>query len=182
MMKLTPRAKLFLIVSVFLLPIAASVATYVFFRPQPTGNYGELISPPEAISAATFRRDDGAAFRFAGLRGRWVMVASESRACDASCTAKLHSMRQVRLVLGRDASRVARVLVAQSAQALPPPPREDLEVVQPTAAEPPGPLNDPAHIYLVDPRGNVMMRWPREPDMGRMLKDLKTLLKASQIG
>ena len=181
-MTLTPRAKLFLIVSGFLLPIAASIATYVFFRPQATGNYGELLSPPEAISAAAFRRDDGAAFHFAELRGRWIMVASESRPCDAACAAKLYAMRQVRLVLGRDASRVARVLVAQSAEALPPAPREDLEVVQPGAAEPPGPLNDPAHIYLVDPRGNVMMRWPREPDMRRMLKDLQTLLRASQIG
>jgi len=91
-------------------------------------------------------------------------------------------MRQVRLALGRDASRVARVLVAQSADAVPAAPREDLQVVRPAAPEPPGPLNDPAHIYLVDPRGNVMMRWPREPDMARMLRDLKTLLKASQIG
>jgi len=181
-MKLTPRAKLFLIVSGFLLPIVASVATYVFFRPQATGNYGELLSPPEAISAAAFRRDDGSALRFADLRGRWAMIASQSRACDASCAAKLYAMRQVRLVLGRDASRVARVLVAQSPEALPPGPHEDLEVVQPAAPEPPGPLNDPAHIYLVDPRGNVMMRWPREPDMRRMLKDLQTLLKASQIG
>jgi cytochrome oxidase Cu insertion factor (SCO1/SenC/PrrC family) len=181
-MKVTARAKLLLIVSGFLLPIAASVATYVFFRPQASGNYGELISPPEAISAAIFRRDDGEAFRFGQLRGQWVMLASESRDCDASCTAKLYAMRQVRLVLGRDASRVVRVLVAQTPQAVPAAPHEDLVVLRPAAAEPAGPVNDPGHVYLVDPRGNVMMRWPREPDMPRMLKDLKTLLKASQIG
>ena len=42
--------------------------------------------------------------------------------------------------------------------------------------------NDRAHIYLVDPRGNVMMRWPANPQMRGMLKDLERLLKASQIG
>lgn len=181
-MKLTPRAKLLLIASVFLLPIAASVATYVFVRPEPTGNYGELLLPPEAISSAAFRRDDGTAFRFAELRGRWVLLASESRECDAACAAKLYAVRQVRLALGRDASRVARVLVAQAPQALASVPREDLVALTPLAPEPGGPVNDPAHIYLVDPGGNVMMRWPREPDMRRMLKDLQTLLKASQIG
>jgi hypothetical protein len=93
----------------------------------------------------------------------------------------------VRLSLGRDAQRVARVLV------LPPggvlhgnglDPREDLVVAAPPAATPmpPGPANDPAHIYLVDPRGNVMMRWPASPDFRGMLKDLQTLLRASQIG
>lgn len=181
-MRLTPRAKLFLIVSGFLLPIAASVATYVFFRPDASANYGELLSPPDAISQAAFVRSGGTAFRFNEVRGRWVVVVSQSRPCDESCTAKLYATRQVRLALGRDASRVARVFVAQSSQALPPAPHEDLVVLQPSAPEPGGPLNDPAHIYLVDPRGNVMMRWPREPDMRRMLKDLKTLLRASQIG
>jgi len=181
-MTLTPRAKLLLIVSGFLVPIAASVATYVFFRPQATGNYGELVSPPEAISAATFRREDGEAFRFEQLRGQWVVLVSEARACDASCTAKLYATRQVRLALGRDASRIVRVWVAQAPPAAPAPPHEDLVVLRPPAPEPAGPVNDPGHVYLVDPRGNVMMRWPREPDMARMLKDLKTLLKASQIG
>jgi hypothetical protein len=38
------------------------------------------------------------------------------------------------------------------------------------------------HIYLVDPLGNLMLRFPGQPDPKRMLKDLKLLLKASQIG
>ena len=51
-MNLTARAKLLLIVSGFLLPIAASVATYVFFRPQATGNYGEWGTAVAATSSA----------------------------------------------------------------------------------------------------------------------------------
>ena len=96
-------------------------------------------------------------------------------------------MRQVRLALGRDASRVARVLVvddfrAPDSAALGP--LEDLVVAMTPRglAIPPGAANDRAHIYLVDPRGNVMMRWPAQPDFRRMLKDLARLLKASQIG
>ncbi len=45
-----------------------------------------------------------------------------------------------------------------------------------------GAANDRAHIYLVDPRGNVMLRWPAKAEMRRMYRDLERLLKASQIG
>jgi len=38
------------------------------------------------------------------------------------------------------------------------------------------------HIYLVDPLGNLMLRFPARVDAKRMMKDLKLLLKASQIG
>ncbi len=44
------------------------------------------------------------------------------------------------------------------------------------------PVNDRAHIYLADPLGNVMMRFPAKAEPRRMLKDLERLLKASQIG
>jgi len=38
------------------------------------------------------------------------------------------------------------------------------------------------HIYVVDPLGNLMMRYPREPDATRVLKDLQRLLRISGTG
>jgi hypothetical protein len=38
------------------------------------------------------------------------------------------------------------------------------------------------HIWVVDPLGNVVMRYPANPDLKGILKDLERLLKASQIG
>jgi len=186
-LKLTSRAKLLLVAACFLAPVALSIGAYVFLRPEPTANYGELILPPEAITMRPLTREDGGALRFADLRGRWVMLASNAGECGEACAAKLHAMRQVRLSLGRDADRVARVVVLEPGGALHGTgldPREDLVVAAPPAGAPmpPGPTRDPAHIYLVDPRGNVMMRWPASPDFRRMLKDLRTLLQASQIG
>jgi hypothetical protein len=52
----------------------------------------------------------------------------------------------------------------------------------------PRPLQGPAfkaplrHIYVVDPLGNLMMRYPEDPDPGRVIKDLERLLKLSRIG
>jgi len=38
------------------------------------------------------------------------------------------------------------------------------------------------YIYLVDPLGNLMMRYPRDPDPAKLLKDLQRLLRYSRIG
>jgi hypothetical protein len=142
--KLTPRAKLLLLASLFVLPMLASMVAYRFFPPPPTANYGELLLPPQAVSA-DFRARHGE---------RWLLLAARD----------LQAMRQVRLALGRDAPRVA-IVVAPAA-----------ELARAGAAI------DEGHIYLVDPHGNVMMRWPSDPDLKGMLGDLKRLLKASQIG
>ncbi len=97
-------------------------------------------------------------------------------------------MRQIRLAQGVNANRVERVWLVVGAAS---PAREILEEYEGTRVlrilgrrlpgEPPdfGPGN---HIYVIDPLGNLMMQFPREPDPRRMVKDLARLLKASRIG
>lgn len=186
-MKLGPRAKLVLLIALFALPIVASLLSYRYLRPDPTANYGELLLPPSPVTTHPFERMEGGPFTFADLSGKWAMVTSDSGACTAQCLEKLATMRQVRLALGRNAPRVERVLVVDDTR---PPDRKALApfdglVVAVTPAGltlPPGAGNDRAHVYVVDPRGNVMLRWPAAADRRRMLKDLERLLKASQIG
>lgn len=186
-MKLAPRAKLALLAAFFLAPIVASVVAYRFFRPEPSANYGELLLPPAAITSHSFARVDGGAFAFSELRGLWILVASDSGVCEPPCMEKLAAMRQVRLALGRNAARLGRVFVVDDLRA---PARAPLAVFEGTVVAltptgmslPPGAANDRAHIYLVDPLGNVMMRWPARPEPRGMLKDLERLLKVSQIG
>lgn len=181
------RLKLLAIMALFVLPIAASTIAYHFFRPSGTTNYGELLVPPATITSTPFLRVEGGEFRFAALRGKWVLVASDSGACPESCVAKLTLMRQVRLMLGRNSARVARVFVADDTRPMAP---ESLAPFEGTVAITPpqgmvlplAPLNDRAHLYLVDPLGNVMMRFPANAEPRRMMRDLERLLKASQIG
>ena len=185
-MKLGPRAKLLSIVAIFALPIVASFIAYHFVKPGRTSNYGELL-PPSPVTPQVLGRESGGTFRFDELQGQWVLVASDSGACPQPCVEKLTTMRQVRLALGRNASRVARVFVVDD---LARPPAGVLEpfdgtvvAIIPTGMNlPPAPANDRAHIYLVDPRGNVMMRFPSGTDRKKMLRDLERLLRASQIG
>jgi cytochrome oxidase Cu insertion factor (SCO1/SenC/PrrC family) len=181
------RLKLVAIIALFALPIVASFVAYHFFRPEATSNYGELMRPPQPVTTAQFRRAGGGEFGFSELRGRWVLVASDSGACPASCAAKLTLMRQVRLMLGRNAGRLERVFVADdtvalAAQALAPYEGTVAITPPPGMALPLAPGNDRAHFYLVDPLGNVMMRFPADAEPRRMFKDLERLLKASQVG
>ena len=172
-MKLTPRAKLALIAALFALPIVASVVTYLYFPPAPMGNYGELLLPP--ASAPT---------ELIAMRGRWILVTWDRAPCQAACIDKVTVMRQVRLALGRNASRVDRVLMLgrPDAKLTPPDGFEGMYVIGTSGVPHGGLVGDAGHIHLVDPNGNVMMRWPAAPEMKRMLKDLERLLKASQIG
>lgn len=182
-----PRAKAALIMAIFALPIAASILAYRLYRPDATSNYGELLLPPATVTAQPFATESGKPFAFGELAGRWVLVASDSGDCAAPCREKLESLRQVRLALGRNASRVARVFVVDDLRR---PAAGALDEFSGTLVAltpagmvlPTGAANDRAHVYLVDPRGNVMMRWPAAPQMRGMLKDLERLLKASQIG
>jgi len=186
-LKLTPRAKLLLLMGLFALPIAASVLAYNFLHLEPTANYGELITPPVQVTAQRFQRPDGTPFTFADVAGRWALVTSDSGACAAACQDKLVMLRQVRLALGRNAGRVERVFIVDDARipaasSIEPFPGMLVAVAPGGARLPSGPARDRAHIYLVDPNGNVMMRWPWPSENRRVFKDLERLLKASQIG
>ena len=184
---MSPRAKLLGLAALFALPIAASIIAYRFLDLEATANYGELLLPPAAITAQPFETPGGPSFAFPKLAGSWILVASDSGDCTRECLQKLATLRLVRLALGRNAPRVARVFVVDDSKPLAPAATAELEgtvvVVTPRGLTgPPGATNDRAHIYLVDPRGNVMLRWPAAADRKRMLGDLQRLLKASQIG
>jgi cytochrome oxidase Cu insertion factor (SCO1/SenC/PrrC family) len=183
----SPRGKLVALAAIFAAPIVASVIAYNFVQPRSTASFGELLLPPSNITTQRFGRAGGGEFAFGELAGKWVLVASDSGVCPGSCREKLATMRQVRLALGRNARRVERVFVVDDLRAPDAGLAEEfagtrLVLTPPGMRLAPGAANDRAHVYLVDPHGNVMMRWPAGADRKRMLGDLQRLLKASQIG
>jgi cytochrome oxidase Cu insertion factor (SCO1/SenC/PrrC family) len=167
------RNKLLLVAVVCAAPFVLGTAAYLLgWSPGGAANYGELIAPRLLAGSP-----------FAELRGKWVMVSFDAAACDAHCEKKLYFMRQVRRAQGKHMDRVERLwLVSDGAKPRP----ELLAAIEGTrlaSASPDGfPGNAADHIYLVDPIGNLMMRFPREPDPSKMIKDLQRLLKYSGAG
>ena len=113
----------------------------------------------------------------------------DSGTCDDWCRRKLYIMRQVRLTQGKDMDRVERAWLLDDAAApaavlvseyagtyLLQAPGSALLAKLPAT----GSVRD--HIYLVDPLGNLVLRYPRDADPSRIKKDLSRLLRASRIG
>ena len=127
----------------------------------------------------------------ASLRGRWVMLVVAPGACDAGCRERLYEVRQVRLTTGKDRDRVERAWIVED-DAAPDPSllaqHEGLVLMRADAgslarhlpATPATRASD--HVYLIDPLGNLMMRFPKDADPSRMKKDLAKLLRASRVG
>lgn len=168
------KNKLLLIGLVCAAPFVLGTAAYVLgWAPGKRANYGELLEP-RLISAAPL----------AALRGKWVLVSADAAACDAYCERKLYFMRQIRRAQGKDMDRVERLWLLTDGGK---PPPQLLVAIEGTHIAPlSAPFTDlpftPAHIYLVDPLGNLMMRFPRDADPSRMIKDLQRLLKYSRVG
>jgi len=130
------------------------------------------------------------------LKQKGRMVYFSENDCSAACEKNLYNMRQVRLSTGRRMDRVQRVFITGDLLNM----SEKLElageglaVVGGTdeqltefdaqfkaAQEVMQPSTD--CIYLVDPFGNLMMRFSPDLDPKKMYKDLKHLLKVSRIG
>ena len=169
---MSPRHKLLLLGAVCLAPVVLATAAYYFgWGRGASGNYGELL-PPQPTTAAPL----------AALRGKWVLVSFDAAACDAYCERKLYFMRQVRRAQGKELERVERLWVLTDGAKPRPEVLAAIEGTRLTSEKLDFPGSRVDHIYLVDPLGNLMLRFPRDPDPSRMIKDLQRLLKVSRVG
>lgn len=191
------RIKLLIILATFAVPLL--LASIWLHMVRTSGGQlgdtsrGELIAPAVPLvpfSAAEADADE--AFTEASLQGIWTLIYLPSGECGEVCQRNIYHMRQVRLALNQRMTRVQRVLVRDN------PTQLDAALL----AEHPGlrvldggeALNgqvqeaianmppSPDAIYMIDPLGNLMMRFPADLDPGAMLKDIKHLLKVSRIG
>jgi cytochrome oxidase Cu insertion factor (SCO1/SenC/PrrC family) len=174
-------------------PVIASYLAYYVFKPAGgRTNYGTLIEPQRPIAETLIVKDEaGTPMKLASLRGRWLMIAVDASACDQACATKLYFMRQVRATQAGERERVQTVWLRTDANAVPAAiksayPDTQMLVADPAAlaawlpAQPDTRMTD--HIYLVDPNGNLMMRFPKSPDPSKIKADVTKLLKWSSIG
>ena len=172
----------------FAAPMFAAWLAYFGWHPDEHKNYGSLLKVAP-LTQTEGTRVDGSRFSLDALKGKWVMVYIGASSCNDVCQKQLYYMRQSRLVLGKDQDRVARVWVL-SGQGQPDAAllraHSGLVVWRPAHAsflnQFPAERTGATHIYLVDPLGNLMMRFPENIDPKRLIKDMKLLLKASQVG
>jgi cytochrome oxidase Cu insertion factor (SCO1/SenC/PrrC family) len=185
----TGRIKLLLIFLVCASPVVASYVTYYFFRPDGRVNYGTLIEPVKPLPDMTLALLDGTPFRSADFKGKWTLLTFDGGDCAAECTDKLFKMRQLRTMQGKERDRVERAwVITDQAQLSTQLMREYDGMKMLRAGDAPLDSAFPAtgarseHIYLIDPLGNLVLRYPKGADPMKMSRDLARLLKYSRVG
>ena len=172
-------------------PVVASYLAYYVWRPEARSVFGSLIDPQRPLPDLTGTTLDGKPVNLRALKGQWLLVTVAGGACDALCQNYLYLQRQLRESLGKDKDRVDRVWLIDDTAPVP-------DSLLPALAQatvlrvPQAGLSQwlaadagqalEAHLYLVDPMGNWMMRFPAGLDMAGAAKakrDIGRVLLAS---
>lgn len=181
------RLQLSFIAVVFFGPLA--VATYMYygghFQPTARTNNGTLLEPivniaetfPESVLA---REGDG----------YWMLLYANDDNCLSDCEHALYTIRQSRRMLGKEMDRLKRVFLHGDS----PPDTvfineqhagliavEDGSLVRLLNNKKPA-TQKAGGYFLVDPLGNLVMYFQPDIDPGKMVEDIKRLLKLSRIG
>jgi cytochrome oxidase Cu insertion factor (SCO1/SenC/PrrC family) len=190
--KAAGRWKALLVLAICAAPMIASYLTYYVIKPAGRTNYGALIDPREhPLPDLSARLLDGKAVSLADYQGKWLMLQVDSGACTEVCAKKLFEQRQLRLMQGKAMDRIQTVwlitddkpLDAVLARAY-----DGTRMVRVDAAALKKWLPTDAgtqvedHIYLIDPMGHLMMRFPKDADPKKVKADMSKLLAASAIG
>lgn len=194
------RAQFLLLAALFMAPVIAAWIAWQYMGTHgvvATTNTGTLITPARTLRDLRLTALGDGELSEDYLRGRWTYVIfAPADGCGEVCRRQIFYTRQIRTSVNKDVDRVQRLLVARqrpSDALLEQLQREhqDLQVAiaapgsWPALAEQfrlgPQP-GEGRRFFLVDPLGNLMMAYePGVPPKG-VLKDLRKLLKVSQIG
>jgi len=194
------RLKLIAVLAVFAVPFI--IATVWFNQMKTHGSSlgskanGTLVAPAQPLEPFEQLALEGADLNsLDGIKEQWTLLYFHEGACLEVCTKRLYDSRQVRISVGREMHRLRRLIVTDTP--VTPELREihlqllstgldsDSSGLKAQIRQHVGPEvfdADPTQLYLVDPLGNLMMRFPSDVPQKKMLKDLKVLLKASRIG
>ncbi len=169
-------------------PVAAAYWVFYFSPPSAHTNYGDLLEikplPQEPLTLI-----DGTPFNMSKLQGKWLLMMADSGHCDDYCRYKLFSLHQLRLGQGKNSERIERVWLVTDNVA----PAPELLKEYPgtfvvkasnsnllrTMPSQPLPVDN---LFIIDPLGNWVLRYPHGADSAKIIKDLARLLAASRVG
>jgi hypothetical protein len=185
------RWKMLAVLLVCIAPVVASYLTFYVVRPEGRRNFGELIEPQKALPDLVGITLDGKQMNLRALKDQWLLISVAPGVCNEACARHLYLQRQLREGMGKEKVRLDWVwLVSDDAPIAPAliPALKEATVLRVPAAElaswlsPQGGYALQDHLYLVDPLGKWMMRFPAHLDSKAAVnvrRDLDRLLRAS---
>lgn len=177
------RMTIIALAAVFLAPLVLAWGLYhrTIWRPAGILQHGELLLPVRPLALPPMGSANGFRQERELFRRHWTLLYRSKSRCDPECRAMMDTLGRVRLAQGRAIGRVQRVLVETV------PPGEggadvvstdgDVRVMR--ADRWPLPAGS---VYIVDPEGNLVLRYRPGFEPSGLLKDLQRLLKLSGEG
>ncbi|MGH2422602.1 hypothetical protein ACRCF9_19100 [Pseudomonas canadensis] len=175
------RWQLILILMMVIGPMALATFMYKlqFWVPESRSYHGEMIGNGQTRADIGVQTDEQ----------RWQLLVTAPTVCAADCQQLVYLARQLQISLGRDASRASHALA--SAQPVSAEYETKLKVEYPQLQR--YPLDLPtfskgaaapgdAQLWIVDPHGNLVLRYDAKAKGKDLLNDLRHLLKLSNIG
>ncbi len=182
---------LWILIGLFALPIAASWFFYLNPDLLPKGrtNRGQLIEPPRPVADLELGTPGGGHLRLDSLQPKWALLTLARPPCDDRCRQTLVNFRQIRKALAENAERLERLLILlpQETAGSPGPSKAEYAGTRVALASEPflaalsGSTEKPVNeVFIMDPRGSLMMRYGTDASPKDILKDLERLMKASK--
>ena len=189
--KRNPYAVWFVVIA-FVAPVVLAYTIFFLVDVKSFSNHGEILNP--IVHIEDFKLEDESKLLIPKdkLTYKWRLISFLSKDCDEACQTRLYDVRQIHTSLGKNKHRVLRMFVhlEPAGQAL----NKLIEETHPNIIHVYGNEQDIVNAignnatitnnetYIMDPMGNVMMRFTQEQPSKDFLYDLRKLLKASQIG
>ncbi|OEC71941.1 hypothetical protein A7D21_00685 [Pseudomonas sp. AP19] len=175
------RWQLILILMMVIGPMALATFMYKlqFWVPDSRSYHGEMIGNGQTRADIGVQADED----------RWQLLVTAPTACAAECQQLVYLARQLQISLGRDASRASHALA--SAQSVSTEYDAKLNAEYPQLQRYPLDLSTftkdaavpgDAQLWIVDPHGNLVLRYDAKVKGKDLLNDLRLLLKLSNIG
>ncbi|WP_433768307.1 hypothetical protein [Pseudomonas putida] len=175
------RIQLLLILLGVIGPMILATGMYKlqFWVPEGRSYHGELIGNGQSRADLGVQADEQ----------RWQLLVTAPQECAVDCQQLVYLARQIQIGLGKDASRASHAIAtaqplsgdydAKLTREYPQLQRYplDLGTYRKTSTEQTLP-----HLWIVDPHGNLVLRYDPSVKGKDLLNDLRHLLKLSNIG
>ena len=183
----------------FIVPVLAAYLVYFNMESASnTNNNGELIVPPRPVEEVSLQTSTGENFDEQKLKGRWHLVYIGKGSCDSICKDRLSTMHQTRMGQGKEMSRVGLLYI--STEDVSKNVADDLQqkfsrltvltgrkeqtnkILKLFKTDATSNIMEDNFIFMIDPLGNLMMRYKKDVRLIGIIQDLEHLLKVSHIG
>lgn len=184
------------VVIAFIAPVALAYIMYFFVDVKSFVNRGEILNPIVHISDFKLKAETGEIIPEGELTFKWRIISFVGKNCDSQCEKRLFDTRQIHTSLGKNQHRLIRMfihlepagdalskLIAETHSSVVHvygDKKTITSVLGNNIRDDAGIINN--ETFIMDPMGNVMMRFTQDQPNKDFLFDLKKLLKASQIG